>query len=629
MEKQALSHCVGNIAGICRPGLSSQKLHLRIHSQLLVAPGIGTPRRESVPLVSRGRQSPVSAFCSLSNASLRISSTSIRYHCVKTSSPLGRVLDSRRSFSRYRPSLGLCDQLMRQSVASEHQLQSEKCSREHGFSLMNHQRNYSNSSTPGASASASVPSVSPCRAFIALGSNMGDRIAAIEEACREMEARGIKIIRTSNLFETAPMYVTDQESFFNGVCEIETALGPMALLNTLQSIEAGMGRRKIIDKGPRNIDLDILLYNDLKLSGPRLDIPHKLMLEREFVLRPLCQLIPGESPPISDKTRPYQSYLDSLPPSNPAPVAVTPLSPQLPPLCASDPKRKTHLMATLNVTPDSFSDGGKHPPTDLASLTETIRKFIRDGATIIDVGGESTRPDCDSVTEEVELSRVLPAIRLIRSLPEANSVAISIDTYRAAVAEAAVNAGADIINDVSGASLDPNMPATMAKLQKTVILMHMRGTPQTMMKLTDYSAYKPGHGSGTGTGSGVVDGVANELMERIRVVENAGVRRWRIILDPGIGFAKAKEQNLELLRNLQSLRERFDGLRYLPWLLGTSRKAFIGRVTGVKKPSERLWGTAATVTASVAGGADIVRVHDTAEMSQVVKMADAIYRNCD
>ncbi|KAG5301813.1 folic acid synthesis protein [Histoplasma ohiense] len=631
MEKQALLHCVGNIAGICRPGLSPQKLHVRIHSQLLVAAGIGTTRRESVLLVSRGRQSPVSAFCSLSNASLRISSTSIRYHCVKTSSPLGRVLDSRRSFSLYRPSLSLCDQLMRQSVASEHQLQSEKCSREHGFPLMNHQRNYSNSSTPGASASASVPSVSPCRAFIALGSNMGDRIAAIEEACREMEARGIKIIRTSSLFETAPMYVTDQESFFNGVCEIETALGPMALLNTLQSIETGMGRRKIIDKGPRNIDLDILLYNNLKFSNPRLEIPHKLMLEREFVLRPLCQLIPGESHPLSDKTRPYQSYLDSLPPSNPAPVAVTPLSPQLPPLCASDPKRKTHLMATLNVTPDSFSDGGKHSPTDLASFTETIRTFIRDGATIIDVGGESTRPDCDPVTEEVELSRVLPAIRLIRSLPEANSVAISIDTYRAAVAEAAVNAGADIINDVSGGSLDPNMPATMAKLQKTVILMHMRGTPQTMMKLTDYSAYKPGHGSGTGTGtgSGVVDGVANELMERIRVVENAGVRRWRIILDPGIGFAKVKEQNLELLRNLQSLRERFDGLRYLPWLLGTSRKAFIGRVTGVKKPSERLWGTAATVTASIAGGADIVRVHDTDEMSQVVKMADAIYRNGD
>ncbi|PGH16735.1 dihydropteroate synthase [Helicocarpus griseus UAMH5409] len=455
----------------------------------------------------------------------------------------------------------------------------------------------------------------PCRAFIALGSNMGDRIAMIEQACREMEARGIKIVRTSSLFETAPMYVTEQEEFVNGVCEIETTMDPITLLDTLQAIETGMGRRKIIDKGPRTIDLDILLYNSTRFSDRRLDIPHKLMLEREFVLRPLCQLIPNEYPPFSNKPLTYQSYLDFLPPSDPSPTAITPISPGLPPLTPSDPSRKTHLMAILNVTPNSFSDGGQHSPTDLRALTETVRTFIRNGTTIIDIGGESTNPTSSPVTAEEELSRVIPAIRHIRSLPEASNVAISIDTYRAAVAEAAVHAGADIINDVSAGTLDPQMLATMAKLQKSVILMHMRGTPQTMTKLTDYSTYK----------GDVLDGVASELEERIRAAEDAGVRRWRIILDPGIGFAKNQGQNLELLRNMQRLKGAA-GLGYLPWLVGTSRKGFIGRITKVERPDERVWGTAAAVTASVGGGADVVRVHDTKEMGQVVRMADAIYR---
>ncbi|ODH13176.1 dihydropteroate synthase [Paracoccidioides brasiliensis] len=489
--------------------------------------------------------------------------------------------------------------------------------------VMNQQQAYSNSPAPAAGSSSTGEAQSPCRAFIGLGSNMGDCIAMIEQACREMEARGLKIIRTSSLFETAPMYVTDQEKFINGVCEIETTMGPIALLDTLQSIEKDMGRRKIIDKGPRNIDLDILLYNDLRFSHPRLEIPHKFMLEREFVLRPLCQLIPNEHPPLSDKALSFRSYLDSLPPSNPPPIAVTPLFPHLPPLTPSDPKRATIIMAVLNVTPDSFADGGKHSPENIPALTETILNFIKNGATIIDVGGESTRPGCPPVTKEVELSRVIPTIRLIRSLPEANKIAVSIDTYRASVAEAAVEAGADIINDISGATMDPNMLATMAKLQKTVILQHMRGTPQTMTKLTDYSAYADGPGGG----SGIISGIANELTKRVGEAEKVGMRRWRIILDPGIGFAKIQPQNLEILRNGHILRGAFEELSYFPWLVGTSLKGFIGNITGIQTPSERLWGTAAGVTASIGGGADIVRVHNVNEMRQVVKMADAIYRD--
>ncbi|EER25734.1 trifunctional dihydropteroate synthetase [Coccidioides posadasii str. Silveira] len=467
-------------------------------------------------------------------------------------------------------------------------------------------------SPDGAGNTANMAVSSQHRAFIALGSNMGDRVAMIEQACMEMEARGIRIMRTSSLFETAPMYVTNQDPFINGVCEVETNMHPIELLDTLQSIEIAMGRRKIVDKGPRVIDLDILLYGEEVFSNERLNIPHKLMLEREFVLRPLCQLIPESIPPSSKDSNCYQTYLDALPSSDPAPQAITPMHTNMPPLNPSNPKRHTHIMAVLNVTPDSFSDGGLHSAADASTLTQTTRYFINNGATIIDIGGESTRPSSDPTTEQDELSRTIPAIKLIRSLPEADHIAISIDTYRASVAQAAVAAGADIINDVSAGLMDPEMLPTMARLGKTVILSHMRGTPKTMTKLTDYP-------------SGVIDGVSTELAQRIAAAEAAGVRRWRIIADPGVGFAKNQAQNLTLLRNMQSLRG-FRAFSYLPWLVGTSRKGFVGRITRVEKASERGWGTGAAVTAAIAGGTDIVRVHDVKEMCQVARMADAIYR---
>lgn len=405
-------------------------------------------------------------------------------------------------------------------------------------------------------------------------------------------------------------------------------------MDTLKSIENSLGRQKTIEKGPRSIDLDILLYDREIVSHERLNIPHKLMLERDFVLRPLCQyahspsslfwklnsnptpsrLIPHERSPLPGANHTYLSYLNSLPPPETQPVVTTPISPFFPPLKPSEPKRRTHVMAILNMTPDSFSDGGLHSPTDFARLTSTVRHFIASGATIIDIGGESTRPNSAPVTEEEELSRVIPAIRHIRtSIPEAANVAISIDTYRARVAAEACAAGADIINDVSAGTLDPEMLPTIARTGKSVILMHMRGDPSTMTKLTDYP-------------EGVIQGVGSELLERVRTAEAAGVRRWRIILDPGIGFAKTQAQNLTLLREMHRLTTDVEGLDNFPWLVGTSRKGFVGRITGVEKASERVWGTAAAVTASVAGGADIARVHDVAEMSQVVKMADAMYR---
>ncbi|KAJ5673742.1 hypothetical protein N7462_009181 [Penicillium macrosclerotiorum] len=411
------------------------------------------------------------------------------------------------------------------------------------------------------------------RAFIALGSNVGDRVEMIEKACQELDRANIKVKRTSSLFETTPMYVLDQATFINGVCEVETSLAPMELLDTLQSIENELGRKKLIDKGPRSIDLDILLYDQDIFSHERLNVPHNLMLERDFVLRPLCQLIPNERPPQPEKSgQTYSEYLKALPPPEPIPFSTTPISPSFPSLHATDPKRSTHVMAILNLTPDSFSDGGTHSPTDFTKLTETVRNFITAGATIIDVGGESTRPGSTPVGADEEIARVVPAIQHIRTtIPEAANIAISIDTYRARVAEAACAAGADIINDVSAGLLDPEMLPTAARIGKSIILMHMRGTPQTMTKLVDYP-------------NGVIPEVGSELRARIAAAEDAGVRRWRIILDPGLGFAKNQPHDLEILRDLSRLRG-LQGLEYFPWLMGPSRKRFIGHITGVKTPA--------------------------------------------
>ncbi|KAK0627493.1 Dihydropteroate synthase-like protein [Immersiella caudata] len=451
-------------------------------------------------------------------------------------------------------------------------------------------------------------------AYIALGSNMGDRIAWIEKACNEMDARGIKVKRTSSLWETEPMYVLDQDRFVNGACEVETTLEPLALLDALQEVENALGRKKVIDKGPRNIDLDILLYENLKIDHERLKVPHIGIPEREFVLRPLAELIPDK--PI-DHARPWtltRDLLDKLPPSDPPLTTMTPLSAHHPPIQALKPDRKTHVMAILNMTPDSFSDGGQLPELDPPSFLAKVQSLLDAGATMIDIGGQSTAPRAPEVSTEEELSRVVPAIQLIRT-HFTQPALISVDTYRARVAEAAVAAGADIVNDVSGGSVDPDMLPTVARLGTTVCLMHMRGTPATMSSLADYP---PSEG-------GLIVGIARELVSRVEAAEAAGIRRWRIVLDPGLGFAKIGMQNVDVLRNLELLRH-WPGLQGLPWLVGSSRKSFIGQVTGVPTPKERIWGTAATVAAAVQGGADVVRVHDVKEMAQVVSMADAIWR---
>ncbi|KAL8800810.1 MAG: hypothetical protein Q9182_004918 [Xanthomendoza sp. 2 TL-2023] len=225
-------------------------------------------------------------------------------------------------------------------------------------------------------------------------------------------------------------------------------------------------------------------------------------------------------------------------------------------------------MAILNLTPDSFSCDGKHSATFTpSSLLPQLQSLLHNQISILDIGGQSTRPHATPLSASEELARVLPTVQFIRSNPAFKSILLSIDTYHSSVARACVEAGADIINDVSGGLMDDNMLATVAELRCTYILMHMRGTPETMNTLTSYP-------------NGVIQGVGTELEDRVKKAMEAGVRRWRIILDPGIGFAKTADQNLEILRNLPKLRER-EGLKGLPWCVGVSRKAFIGKISEV------------------------------------------------
>lgn len=318
--------------------------------------------------------------------------------------------------------------------------------------------------------------------------------------------------------------------------------------------------------------------------------------------------IPGSAPPVS-----VYSEVERLGSAS-GMYTILPLTPTK--LMSPTTKSRaapTLIMSILNATPDSFSDGGVNAG-DPNSLRTIAAAHIAAGADIIDVGGQSSRPNAPDVSFEEEIARVLPAIAAIKSLPESANIAISVDTYRAAVAEAAVNAGAHIVNDISAGKMDAEMLPTVARLGCTYVAMHMRGTPATMQNPENLSYPAD---------VGFKGSVGLELKQRVDAAIAAGIRRWRIILDPGIGFAKTQEQNLKLLRMDKFTRP---GLKGLPHLYGSSRKGFIGKITGVEEPKDRVWGTAATVTAAIRSGADIVRVHDVKEMAQVAKMADAIYR---
>lgn len=265
---------------------------------------------------------------------------------------------------------------------------------------------------------------------------------------------------------------------------------------------------------------------------------------------------------------------------------------------------RTLVMGVLNVTPDSFSDGGKFLQPETA--IEHAFAMERAGADLLDIGGESTRPGSAETPTSRELDRILPVLEVLRGRLK---IPVSVDTRRAAVAELALRAGAQLINEVSGLKSDPRVAEIAAHGRVPLILMHMRGEPRTMQNGP--------------FARDVMKDVMQGLRESVALARQAGVAKSQIILDPGIGFGKSYTQNYELLQKLAQLAK----LGY-PLLVGSSRKGFLGATLAQDgkpaPPEERIWGTAATVTASILKGAHIVRVHDVTEMAQVVRVADCL-----
>jgi len=279
-----------------------------------------------------------------------------------------------------------------------------------------------------------------------------------------------------------------------------------------------------------------------------------------------------------------------------------------------DWESRTYVMGILNVTPDSFSGDGLIAKGDALEVSlEQARRFVEAGVAVLDVGGESTRPGSEPVTVDEERRRVIPVIKeLAKNFPD---TLISIDTYKAVIAEEAVNSGAHIVNDVWALRADPELKNVVAKKKCPVILMHNRSNPASVEVRSQLGNAYIGSEY-----SNLIEDVKRELMESVTLARGAGIEDERIILDPGIGFGKKVEHNLELINRLDEIR----ALGF-PVLLGPSRKSFIGYTLDLP-PNQRVEGTAATIAIGIAHGADIVRVHDVEYMARVAQMTDALVR---
>lgn len=264
---------------------------------------------------------------------------------------------------------------------------------------------------------------------------------------------------------------------------------------------------------------------------------------------------------------------------------------------------RTYLMGILNVTPDSFSDGGQFYQRETA--LKQAQKMIEAGVDIIDIGGQSTRPGATPISLEEELRRVIPIISTIR---EYSDIPISVDTTRSIVAQQSIDAGADIINDISAGTFDDKMLETVAHLQVPFVMMHIKGNPETMQNLTNYKD--------------LIGEIRLFFKQQIEKAINLGIKKEHIIIDPGIGFAKNYEQNLEILKKIPQIKTLG-----FPVLIGTSRKSFIGKILNKDNPQERVWGTGATSCYAIIQGANILRVHDVAEMSDIIKVTDVLIKH--
>ena len=430
------------------------------------------------------------------------------------------------------------------------------------------------------------------RIYIGAGTNIGDRIENLTLAGQLLEPT-VKILRTSAVYRTEPWGFSDQEEFFNLVWEAETSLSPENTLDYLKQIEQRMRREETFRYGPRVIDLDILLYDKLILETDSLTIPHTQIPQRRFVLEPLCDLIPNEKHPELGRT--WQQILSDAPELGIQKLA-QPLNLAAPVIRWGT---KTYLMGILNLTRDSFSGDGliKINEINHENLVQKAESFIENGADILDFGAESTRPGYSAVSAEEEMRRLVPAIKSVRK--QYPDILISVDTSKAAVADAALNAGADWINDIGGGIRDPQMCGVALAHNARIVLMRSEPLSESLETMPQ---------------------VIRELITILSQVEEKNLHPEQIILDPGIGFGTSARQNLDILRNLEEMK-----LLGYPILVGTSRKSFLGAYLQ-KEVSARLAGTAASVTLAIQNGADIVRVHDVEFMKDIVRLTDLIQR---
>lgn len=459
---------------------------------------------------------------------------------------------------------------------------------------------------------------------IALGSNVGNRVESFNEALCLMKRSGINIKRHGCLYETKPAYVTDQPLFLNSAIRGTTQLEPHELLRVLKQIEKELGRTGGIRYGPRPIDLDILFYGKLKVESESLAIPHERIWERPFVVAPLVDLL-GSSMD-NDVERSWHSFSscrgglfklwEKL--GGEALIRkkemrrVLPVGDRL-----WDWSERTHVMGVLNLTPDSFSDGGNFKNVEAA--VSHVKKLIAEGADIIDIGAQSTRPSACRISVEEEIKRLIPVLDAILQIPEIEGKLLSVDTFYAEVASEAVKRGVHIVNDVSGGQIDPNILTAVGKLGVPYVTMHMRGDPSTMQ--SDHNLQY----------NDVCRQVASELYARVKNAELSGIPSWRIIIDPGIGFSKNTKQNLDLLVGLKSLRrqlgEKSLALSHAPLLVGPSRKRFLGEICARSNPVERDPATIAAITTGILGGANIIRVHNVRDCLDAAKVCDAMLKD--
>ncbi len=427
--------------------------------------------------------------------------------------------------------------------------------------------------------------------LIGIGANLpspvyGSAIRTIDEAVRHIEAEGIKLIKKSRIWLSDPVPKSDQPWYVNAVVSVETQRLPIDLLRTLLAIEQKFGRVRSERNAARVLDLDVIAYHDMVMDEQGLTLPHPRMAERAFVLRPLSEIDKNWVHPVL--RQPLSDLLQKLPSDQQA-FPFLPIGPV--------------LMGVLNVTPDSFSDGGDFE--DPQAAIDHGLSLIEEGAQILDIGGESTRPGSVPVNEQVEINRIMPVIEGLRSSAVKSRCLISVDTRRAKVMTESLNAGANFINDISALSDDSESMSVILRHHVPVCLMHKQGQPESMQEKPFYN--------------NVLEEVVEYLDNRINALVDAGLPKSFIIADPGIGFGKTVDHNVDLLRGL----EVFQKLS-VPLLVGTSRKSFITNLDRQASVRDRLGGSLASVLHALDCGAKILRVHDIAATRQAIAVWQAL-----